>query len=678
MKLNLSELRKIVRSNLLLEDSEQVFAQFIYDMEELVKRASSFKQETIDDVVANQPPEEQAQVRQRLYKLRDKSHASVLSKYPNVNPEDIKQILTRARQKSDSDGSSYAQNVIDFTRSYWSDNVVSVGSFATADPKNRGTDARSIDNILKQSWKKAASEHPDFWNKFESWHAVGGITGNANSIDASVGLKFYNQNKDGVNTNELSCYGWHGNNPTTNVSLNSGITDIINSNSTWSETKIHFKMLGDITFAASHDILTQWLKLKQEDQEDFVKSGDFTRILSSGTKDIIAGPKDRLLSGQDFYNEIILDNWKIGGYVVLPKAISEKFSTRALDPILRGMQAAASELKIEFDTESMSPIELVQVYQKGKFHYNDGGPQGFLLSTYDVLRDNKSPDEVFQDFSLFKFVQTLIKDGVIIFNTSGNELTNQINLVFKLRSKMIAGFEDRPAVDKLTMDNFVYFDKYKPEILEKIREMIRKNVVTRRGEPIRQYLKKEYGYKIDNMSNIEIANMYIKDEFDRHKDGHALRALSYKDYNGNEYILNSIDNIERAVESYDTGPPIPDDIDDMSLETLKSLPPPKEPENNPGIWWSWLTSLETGKKEWERADAKGMAGWVRQGGSSRGDVLVWDESLPASEQEWQKPRENKNIQAWLNYEDLKRKRKSAIELNENKMYEKILKKLLKI
>ena len=74
MKLTLRELRKIVKSNLLLEDSEQVFAQFIYDMEQIAKRGTSFKEETIEDVVANQPPEKQDQVRQRLYNLRDRTH----------------------------------------------------------------------------------------------------------------------------------------------------------------------------------------------------------------------------------------------------------------------------------------------------------------------------------------------------------------------------------------------------------------------------------------------------------------------------------------------------------------------------------------------------------------------------------------------------------------------------
>ena len=669
MKLALSELRKLIKSNLLLEDSEQVFAQFVYDMEELVKRAGSFKQETIDDVVAHQPPEEQEQVRQRLYKLRDKAHGSVLSKYPNVNPEDIKQILTRARQKSDSDGSSYADNVISFTRNYWSSNITQGGSFATADPESRGAGARSIDNILKQSWKTAASEYPEFWESFEVFHAVGGVTGAADNVDVSTALNFYKQYRDSADSNELSCYGWSGDKPTTSNSLNPGIKGIINSNTMWREQKFHFSMLGDITFAGSHDILTQWLKLKPEDQENFEKSGDFTRIISGGTKDIIAGPDDELLSGQDFYNEIILDNWQVGDYVVVPTIIDDIMGKRSSQRISQLLANGMERLGKTGQFSDLTPLDIVMIYSErsGADRSRDAGIKGYLN---DVYHDLLKPEDSFgKDYAVVDFMFELHNDGVVIFNPKGEVLNNDIAFFMSIDQKIRKGFEgDRKEIDKIVLRGDGYYKKYIDELRPKIKDMLRSGqlfVKSRRSgytDPLSLEREKAYQKGYDAAQTNEQA-------IEKYSDPRQIPSLYFNDpEEGVTQLMYDLDKLFRVIE-----------LSKSFVPKAKQVPPSSKKPENPVLYWAYKEDLDAGKKQYGKSQGSDLVTWINSGGeSTSGDILVWNNP----QKKWFRPKNHPSLKPLFasqpSFADRSGKAYPSRQLRESKMYENIIKELLKI
>lgn len=275
-------IRKIIRESIrrkILERSSNVYDRFVDEIKSFAELASNRK-------------------------LNQRDYEDFIEKYslsPDLNPDEIVAIV----KNSETD-----EQILQKLQGLYTKITVSNSpnqQFQAADPKSRVGSAKIIDKLMKQIWQSEAKNYPDFWSNFETWHAVGGIVGGEN-VDYSVYYNFPNS----YMLDELSCYGAPGNSSDT---LNPLIQEMMLNNPGlgWA-TKVHFRIKGDITFAAHYDIVTEWLKLKKEnDPNNFKKHANFAKI-ALNSESLIVGPEDKITDKEitgDNYNEIVVQ----GGFV---------------------------------------------------------------------------------------------------------------------------------------------------------------------------------------------------------------------------------------------------------------------------------------------------------------------------------------------------------------------------
>lgn len=320
MKITEKYLRKIIRKSLLKEDSMDAYARFVLNMQKL----AIFSERSLS---MQHYKKENPDLYKKVKALGQRLIKKIQDDFPgNINVEKIFDIIKLAKsEKEKNPNIDYGAKVIEIAQTVWSNNIghgrstegFGATNLAAADPRARGETAKAIDRTLKYAWReeKNQPENKEFWNNFEVWHAIGGIVKGGEGYNHDEIFTFLDTFKDN-NPHELSGYGWDGRTtPSDDKRINPGIKSIINNSSQarWPD-KFHIKLKGDITFAAGFDITTQWLSYKEEDDKNFEKSGDFNKMLNWGKYGgLITGPSDKLLGGQDTYNEIVIRDSQIDG-----------------------------------------------------------------------------------------------------------------------------------------------------------------------------------------------------------------------------------------------------------------------------------------------------------------------------------------------------------------------------
>ena len=273
-------IREAVREKL-LEKSQDVYTKFLDEIKRFAKLASdkSLNKQEYNEFIEK-------------YSLPD-----------DLDPDKIIDIVNN----SNSD-----KEIINSLQSLYSDitkNASVNQTHQAADPASRTGSAKIIDKLMKHIWQSEAKNYTNFWENFETWHAVGGITDASEGIDYSIYKNF-----PAIMLDELSCYGAPG---SSTDKLNTKIQEIMLNNPGlgWDE-KVHFRIKGDITFAAHFDIVTEWLKLKKENsKENFKKHADFSRI-ALNSESLIVGPEDKItdktVTGNN-YNEIVVQGGSVTG-----------------------------------------------------------------------------------------------------------------------------------------------------------------------------------------------------------------------------------------------------------------------------------------------------------------------------------------------------------------------------
>lgn len=277
-------IRKIIRESIrrkILERSSNVYDRFVDEIKSFAELASNRK-------------------------LNQRDYEDFIEKYnlsPELNPDEIVAIV----KSSETD-----EQILQKLQGLYTKITVSNSpnqQFQAADPKSRVGSAKIIDKLMKQIWQSEAKNYTDFWSNFETWHAVGGIVGGEN-VDYNVYYNFPNS----YMLDELSCYGAPGN---SSDELNPLIQEMMLNNPGlgWA-TKVHFRIKGDITFAAHYDIVTEWLKLKKEnDPNNFKKHANFSKI-ALNSESLIVGPEDKITDKEttgDNYNEIVVQGGVVNG-----------------------------------------------------------------------------------------------------------------------------------------------------------------------------------------------------------------------------------------------------------------------------------------------------------------------------------------------------------------------------
>jgi len=320
VKIKENYIKKLIKESLLKEASTDAYARFVQNMEKL----ALFSEKSLS---MKHYKEENPELFERMKALGQRIVKKIQGDFPGTLELDaLYAVINTARKAKKEDPSiDYGAKVIELSDNLWFNSIDrgvsrAEGSFYTADPKARGVMAKSLDRTLKYAWKQEADqpENKDYWDNFEVWHAVGGIVGvGGGGFNHNTVFQFLNDFKTN-NPHELSAYGHPGK---SDDSLNSGVSKIIDNSRGWQD-KVHIRLDGEITFAANFDITTQWLSLKDEDTEEFEKAADFNKLLTgggSGYEGMITGPKDKIIGGQDTYNEIVIKDSKATA-IVFPEA----------------------------------------------------------------------------------------------------------------------------------------------------------------------------------------------------------------------------------------------------------------------------------------------------------------------------------------------------------------------
>ena len=277
-------IRKIIRESIrrkILERSSNVYDRFVDEIKSFAELASNRN-------------------------LNQRDYEDFIEKYnlsPDLNPDEIVAIV-----KNSETDEQILQKLQALYTKITDDNSQNQNHKA-ADPESRVGSAKIIDKFMKKIWQSEAKNYPDFWSNFETWHAVGGIVGGEN-VNYSVYYNFPNS----YVLDELSCYGAPGN---SSDKLNPLIQEMMLNNPGlgWA-SKVHFRIKGDITFAAHYDIVTEWLKLKKEnDPDNFKKHANFS-LIALNSESLIVGPEDKIIdpsNTKNNYNEIIVQGGLVTG-----------------------------------------------------------------------------------------------------------------------------------------------------------------------------------------------------------------------------------------------------------------------------------------------------------------------------------------------------------------------------
>jgi len=400
-------IRKIIRESIrrkLLERSSNVYDRFVDEIKSFAELASNRK-------------------------LNQREYENFIEKYnlsPDLNPDEIVTIV----KSSETD-----EQILQKLQGLYTKITVSNSpnqQFQAADPKSRVGSAKIIDKLMKQIWQSEAKNYADFWSNFETWHAVGGIVGGEN-VDYSVYYNFPNS----YMLDELSCYGAPGN---SSDALNPLIQEMMLNNPGlgWA-TKVHFRIKGDITFAAHYDIVTEWLKLKKEnDPNNFKKHANFSKI-ALNSESLIVGPEDKITDKEttgDNYNEIVVQGGLVNGVccdvlLMLGLSYNEDFET-----IINKLLIDASTINNFYKTA-------------GK----DKSKDKAFASKYRHTLLNLVP--LMQNLPKFaKLLNTFHKSYPFYDIKTGKKLSDEIVYVIKENAKIL------PYLQEVSKDESVFFDKF--------------------------------------------------------------------------------------------------------------------------------------------------------------------------------------------------------------------------
>ena len=441
MKVSKDYIGKLIKEALLREQSENAYARFVLNMEKL----AAFSEKSL---AMQRFKETKPDLYERLQTLGRKIVKKIQGDFPGtIDIDTIRSIISQAKkEKRDNPSIDYAARVVQLSNDIWFDNINrgvsrAEGNFLTADPRARGEVAKSLDRTLKYAWKQEAMqpENKRFWDNFEVWHSIGGIADRGKDFDHEKILKFLEDFKTS-NPHELSAFGYSGK---SGDSLNFGIQEII-SKSGW-KNHANVRLEGDITFAANFDITTQWLSLKDEDTSEFEKSADFNKLFRGDNFDnMITGPKDKLLGGEDTYNEIVIKDSKVTA-IVMPQMFfktlrdigSYRFDNASLFYI--GRLITDGELE-EAHQELLDNLPVLGNVGFGNFYAQDTHNLVYAMISGDKA-DLKSPNRVIDQVNYY----TRYLDYDIEIYNLGAKVTERVRKQVELLKACIGFVDNNPA-----------------------------------------------------------------------------------------------------------------------------------------------------------------------------------------------------------------------------------------
>lgn len=414
--MDLKLIKKLVRESidrLILEKSQDVYSEFVKEIKNFAKIAS-----------------------ERDISSYDYQH--FLKKYnlkPDLDPKEIIDIVNLSKND---------QELIANLKSLYTgitDANSSNTTLQAADPESRVGSASVIDKIMKKIWQSEAKKYPDFWANFETWHAVGGIVG-GEKIDYSVYHNFPRNMTD-----EISCYGAPG---MSGESLNPAIHTMMlsNPNLGW-ESKVHFRIKGSINFAAHYDIVTEWLKLKKEnDREAFQKHANFSKI-ASNSESLIVGPSDKITNPyqtKDNYNEVIVGPGFVSGICCNILAMLGLGAVKHENFEYEILQALPFTDKNSID----SYYEITDLKKKKEVEFKYSKRMRGATSRLQL--------DILQNF--VKMIDTKLHETHPIYDiVTGRKLSNELIFLLKENAKIMEGFI------KIKKDKSVLYDPFREEAL---------------------------------------------------------------------------------------------------------------------------------------------------------------------------------------------------------------------
>ena len=305
---------------IILERSENVYKSIFKDIDDYFSTLK-FTPENIDKLVKNKPElEKKADKYKEIVKRKLNK---ILSQY-NMSEDDMLSVIAIGVSKGGT-----TEAVLEGLQILY--DKESEAGFDRAKADGRSKFAQNFDQKLQNAWKKEANKHPEYWKSFETWHGINAFKQGEENKEPKALIKAFIDIMTGqyykTSSDDFSTYGWDGTkNQTSKTKVNPGIIKITNNTHPLRKV-ICVKIKGDIKFAGSHDILTQWTQLAKEKDANFQKYADFSTLMSKGgIEGLITGPDDKLLGGGDPYNEIVVKNWKLDNYVILPPTIINEFS----------------------------------------------------------------------------------------------------------------------------------------------------------------------------------------------------------------------------------------------------------------------------------------------------------------------------------------------------------------
>ena len=510
MRINSNFIKSLIKQRLLKEDSTDAYARFVMHMEKL---AAFSEKSSVMSYYKKENPE----LYDRMKKLGRKFVKRIQGDFPGtIDIDALNTIISSAKKAKQKDPSiDYGAKVIDLASNYWFDNVGGGrsarmehggGHLVAADPRARGDVAKSIDRTLKAAWQAEADqpENKKFWDNFEVWHSIGGIVGGKGGLAHDTILGFLNAFKTN-NPHEMSAFGWSGNiNASDDENLNRGIQSMITNEKGWID-KTHVKLDGNITFAANFDITTQWFSYKEDNDDDFEKSGDFNKMLNHGKfGSLITGPKDKLLSGFDAYNEIVIKDAKVVG-ISFPPAFFKQLKDIGRHRFARNVNLNyIGALILDGETERVS-AKLLDAYNEGILtHYGNWYASSIAELIRAMIEGNKT--SLSKDNRVIDAVNNISKyfkyDIQIYENSSGSNKTNSIKTLIKNLNACIDFIENNPELSSRKKINWYEWIKIKKpnkvlfinKLLQYVKKPeVKKFINSNEGVKFFREKQKEYG-----------------------------------------------------------------------------------------------------------------------------------------------------------------------------------------
>jgi len=412
---------------IILERSENVYKSIFDDINDYFSTLK-FTPEKIDKLVKNKPELEKKA--DKYKKIVKRKLNKILDQY-NMSEQDMRSVIAVGESKGGT-----TETVLSALQMLY--DKESGSGFERAETTGRSKFAKRFDQILQNAWKEEANKHPEFWESFETWHGINAFKEGKESREPKALIKAFIDIMTGqywkTSSDDFSTYGWDGTkNQTSKTKVNPGIMQITNNLSPIKQV-ICVKIKGDIKFAGSHDILTQWTQLAKEKDADFQKFADFSTLMrKGGIKGLITGPDDKLLHGADPYNEIVVDNWKLDNYIILPPSIINKFQFDK-----RELSIMNAIIEVNKMSNNINDFILNQYKHVGpQTQYKRTGIANKLIFDFNALlsqtsQDNSKAEERYrllkQSFKEIDYLLTFTQylQPFNVFDQSNNNITQNI------------------------------------------------------------------------------------------------------------------------------------------------------------------------------------------------------------------------------------------------------------